>query len=264
MEKDITFSGSFLSINDCKVDKDEFNTLLPEGSYTSNEPYKVNVFKVNYEEHYLKLTSGDGNAKPRNPIVVDIDTQKEEPNPRQPNQVEPKETFGLLDFNTGLLWLSNSKKKSIVIDFLKIKFKTKSVIIKDVYDEEMFLGNLRQLDGIRVSAVPDIFSQSGILKENLVDEIYGYEASIATINFHYQQKLVNENLMEKIKKIFGSRNYLRNIMITGRDEKGLGMLFNSDGFSRKIQFKARIDENEMYCVEDVYKKLITRIADENI
>lgn len=53
------------------------------------------------------------------------------------------------------------------------------------------------------------------------------------------------------------------IVISGRDERNFGMLFNSEGFTRKIEFKAIVDENEMFDTRDVFQKLIGKIKDEN-
>ena len=41
------------------------------------------------------------------------------------------------------------------------------------------------------------------------------------------------------------------------------MLFNSEGFSRKIEFKASIDDNEMFLSDDVFSKLISTIKNES-
>ena len=41
------------------------------------------------------------------------------------------------------------------------------------------------------------------------------------------------------------------------------MLFNTDGFSRKIELKASVDENEMFLPSDVFNKLIDAIRNEN-
>lgn len=56
---------------------------------------------------------------------------------------------------------------------------------------------------------------------------------------------------------------MKSIVISGKDEKNLGMLFNTEGFSRKIDIEAIVDEDEMFSAEDVYNKLISKIKTEN-
>jgi len=103
-----------------------------------------------------------------------------------------------------------------------------------------------------------------VLTEKLAEEINGYEATSAQLHFHYQDKLVGNSLLEKIKNIFQNRNNFNGVVISGRDENNLGMLFNADGFSRKIEFKASVDENEMFLPENVFTKLIAVIKNEDI
>ena len=201
---------------------------------------------------------------PRNPNVYDVETNQTLPNPRQPNQAEPRETFGLIDFTTGFLWLSNSRKRNFLLDFIRAKLKKNSQLVsKDVYDEQRFIETLKRLDEIKLSAVPNLFSQSGVLTERLAEEINGYEATSAQLHFYYQDKFVGNSLIKKIKSIFENRNNFNGVVISGRDEKNFGMLFNADGFSRKIEFKASVDENEMFLPNVVFNKLITTIQNEN-
>lgn len=53
------------------------------------------------------------------------------------------------------------------------------------------------------------------------------------------------------------------IVISGRDERNLGMIFNTEGFSRKIEIQALIDDDEMFSEVDVFNKLINEIKNEN-
>ncbi len=262
--KSIVFSGTFLSVNDNAISIDDFKKKIPENTYTITENKRIHVYKYVYQDNYLKITFGDGSAMPRNPTVYDVETKQTLPNPRQPNQAEPKETFGLIDFTTSFLWLSNSKKRNSLLDFFRTKLdKNSKLVSKDVYDEQKFIETLKKLDDIRLSCVPNLFSQSGVLTEKLAEEINGYEATSAQLHFHYQEKLIGNNLIEKIKNIFENRNNFSSVVISGRDEKNLGMLFNTDGFSRKIEFKAPVDENEMFLPTEVFNKLIAAIQNEN-
>jgi hypothetical protein len=263
--KNIVFSGTFLSVNDNVINIDDFKKQIPEDTYTITENKRVHIYKYIYTENHLKITFGDGSAMPRNPNVFDVETKTTLPNPRQPNQAEPKETFGLIDFNTGFLWLSNSRKRNSLIDFFRTKFDNKTKLVsKDVYDEEKFIETLKKLDDIRLSAVPNLLSQSNVLTEKLAEEINGFEATSAQLHFHYQDKLIGNSLLEKIKSIFENRVNFNGVVISGRDENNLGMLFNSDGFSRKIEFKTTVDENEMFLPDDVFTKLLSKIRNEDI
>lgn len=262
--KNIIFSGTFLLINDSAINIDDFKQQIPENTYSVTENRRVHIYKYVYHENYLKITFGDGSAMPRNPNVFDVETNQTLPNPRQPNQAEPRETFGIIDFSAGFLWLSNSRKRNSLLDFFRTKLNRNSKLVsKDVYDEQKFIATLKKLDDIKLSVIPNLFSQSGVLTKSLAEDINGFEATSAQLNFHYQNKFIGNSLIEKIRSIFNNSNSFNSIVISGRDEKNLGMLFNADGFSRKIEFKSSIDENEMFLPDDVFNKLISTIQNEN-
>lgn len=261
--KDVAFSGNFLSINDKTIDINAFKNVIPENTYSITESTRVHIYNFHYQENYLKVTFGDGSAMPRNPNVVDITTNETIPNPRQANQVEPRETFGVIDFNTGYLWLSNSKKRSSILNFLRNRFRHDLIVCKDVYSEEEFINVLRKLDNLKISVVPNLLSQSNSLTRALSEEINGYNSSTATLIFHYKNTPIGFDLRQKISNIFKNIHTFNSIVVSGRDEKNLGMLFNSEGFSRKIEIKALVDENEMFLPDDVFSKVIKKIEDEN-
>lgn len=262
-KKPLIFSGVFLYLNDEKLSINNFQQHLPSGSYTNNDDSKVQIFNIEYEENYLKMNFGEGTVGPRNPNVFNFDTLEEEPNPRQKNQVEPRQTFAIIDFKTSFLWISNSKKRTALIDLFKVYFKTSSIVIKEIYDEGQFIEMLKSLDNIKISAVPNLFSDSGILSHALSEEINGYEASTATLSLSYNNRITTDYLIDKVKSIFEQKNSLKSIVIAGKDENNLGMLFNTEGFSRKIDIEAQVDEDEMFSAQDVYNKLISKIKREN-
>lgn len=259
----IVFSGFFLYINDKKINIDLFKEVLRSGNYTSTEVNRVEIYNIDYEGSYLKINFGDGTLGPRNPKVFNFSLQEEEPNPRLKEQVEPKETFAVLDFNTSFMWISNSKKKNALIALLKSKFPSTVIVAKDIYSEDEFIYALKKLDSIKISAVPNLFSQTGVLSQQLSEEINGYEASVATLSLTYHNTLTTNFLISRIKSIFSERQSLKSIVISGRDENNLGMLFNSEGFSRKIEIECEVDENEMFIQADVFRRITNKIASEN-
>lgn len=132
--------------------------------------------------------------------------------------------------------------------------------MKDVYDEDKFIQGLKTLDQIKISAAPSLFSETNSVSKALVDEMYGaYEAML---HLKYKDKFVGEDLQAKIKSIFKNKSSFNGIMISGRDEKNLGMFFNNNLFTRKIDIDAPVDENEMFNPSDVFARIIAKIEAE--
>jgi len=262
--KEIVFAGNLMTIDNQPLIISDFKERFEEKTHKRIYDSKVNLYNLSFTDQYLKVTFGSGSAMPRNPNVFNIETQETTPNPRQSNQVEPKEYFGIIDFRNSYLWLSNTKKKKALLDFICSGFKKKQVIIKDVYDQDKFIETINRLDNIMISTEPNLFAQTNSLNEELCKEIHGYDATVATLSFKYDDKFIGDNLIDKLKSIFSSKNSFKRIVISGKDEKGLGMLFNTDGFSRRINFKTSIDENEMYITEEVFQRLIQKIENEKV
>ncbi|WP_410879491.1 hypothetical protein [Myroides sp. DW712] len=259
-KKVLTFSGIVCFINDSRISLEEFKTVVHEGTFDEVNGNSVQIFKLDYDNDYLKVCFSDGSAMPRNPNVYNKTKQELEPNPRESDQIEPKDYFAIFDLKTSYLWLSNTKKKSVILDYFQKKFGNKKIVFKDVYEEQKFIDSLKTLDQIKISAAPNIFTQTNSLSQALVDEMYG--AHEAVLHLKYQNILVGDTLLEKVKSIFKNRTNFQGVMISGRDEKNLGMLFNNSLFTRKIDIKANVDENEMFDTPDVFTQMISKLEEE--
>lgn len=260
--KDIVFSGNFISLDDKRLDLNEFKKVFNQTVESETIGNNVRSYLFDFQSNFLKINFSDGSTFPRNPNVINIETSEIEPNPRQTNQIEPKEHFALIDFKTCFLWISNERKRKILIDFIQNKFSNKRIIIKDVFDEEEFIKAIKRLDEIRLTSTPDLFSSTNTVTHALSDEMNLYEAVEAVLHLKYQNKWVGNNLSSRISSIFKNKESFRGIMISGRDEKNNGILFNTNVFSKKIDFKATVDENEMFDSNEVFNIIIRKINDE--
>lgn len=262
-KKNLIFTGVFIYKNDEKLQLQDFIENLKQKEYSYSYEKRIEKYLLEFKDNYLKIIFGDGQTGPRVPYVFNVETKEEETNPRQKNQIEPKESFALIDFSTSFLWISNSKKKQIVLNFLQEHFKKSNFVAKEIYDEERFMDSLKYLDNISVSVVPNLLSNENVLSKVISDEINGYGASRATLKFDYNKTLNFDFIKEKIFKILQNKNTLKHIVISGRDERGLGMVLNTDGFARKIDVNAMIDTNEMFVQENVFELLISKLKNEN-
>lgn len=260
-KKTLTFSGIVCFIDDFKIDVDNFKEVVQAGNFDEVSGNRVHIFQMDYEMNFLKINFSDGSAMPRNPNVYNKLTQQFEPNPRDSDQIEPKEYFAIFDLVSSYLWLSNTKKKSLLLDFFQKLFKNKKIVLKDVYDEEKFIEGLKTLDQIKLSAAPSLFAQSNSTSKALIDEMYGaYEA---ILQLKYKDKFIGDDLLNKIRSIFKNRESFNGIVISGRDERNMGMFFNNNLFTRKIDVEAPVDENEMFIPKDVFSRIITKIEELN-
>ncbi len=265
MNKAVHFSGMICYLNDLLLNIDDFKNNILDSSYSEEtfEGKGVKIFNLEYTDNFLKINFSDGSSMPRNPKVYDTTTHDLTDNPRKKNQIEPKEHFAIIDFNTSFLWLNNTKKKTLLKDFLQKFFKNKPLLFKDIYNEEKFKKSIKTLNGIKVSAIPaNMFAQTNTLSKSLDDELF--LAKKAELKLSYENVKVLGKIKDKILSIFNHKESFHSITISGRDEKGLGMYFNNNLFTRKISFNSEVDENGMFSPQIIFSELISEIKKEKV
>lgn len=265
--KNITFTAHVLIVDDKPVLIDSLKKFIKTKDYPSRNEEKeiVTIFKPQYikKDRYLCLTILEGKAKPRNPSVVNVDTGELKDNQRKEYEAEPIHYFALIDLRTSYVWINNSKKEKLIIGFLAENLNTNNICFKSIYEELDFIEALKSLDQLQFSAAPGLFSNESRLSRALADDVYGYEADIATITLDYTtNKTVKEKLKDFLRKTLKHKESFNKIVISGRDENNLGMLFNTNSFSRKIEIKSPIDDNGMFVEKELLKRLIEKIENE--
>jgi hypothetical protein len=257
----IYFSGMICYLNDFKLSMEEFKDNIDGDVVSKEKGNSVHIFNLKYVDNFLTINFSDGSSMPRNPKVYDQESHTLEDNPRNKNQIEPKDYFALIDFETSFLWLNNTKKKSLLLSILQSYFTSKKIVLKDIYDEQDFIDTLKTLDGLKISAVPaNMFAETNTTSKALNDELY--LASKAELSLTYDKVRVIDKIKDKISNILQNRESFQSITISGRDEKDLGMFFNNNLFTRKISFKTEIDDNGMYSPDEVFEKLMSEIINE--
>ena len=258
--KDITFSSYLIIVDDKPLD------IIPfDGFFIFDQEIETNNNDTNYtitiskEENLRRFYIELGNPFPRPENVRNTETHKAEENPRQTNQYEPKQEFGLIDFDNSMLWLSNTKRKGFFIDLFKEKFKTQNVIIKNVYSEEEFLNSIKKVEEIKFSAYPNLFTETNSLTKELAEEILGYGASVATLIMKFTNQTISEKVLSRIKNLLSTKASYKSLVITGRDVDNFGIIFNNEFLSKKIPLKAMVNENEIFDIKNVFSQLISAI-----
>ena len=259
--KDLTFSSYLIIVNEEPLDETTFYKIFAvdqEFERNNNQTnYTITVSKfANFARFYIQY----GNPFPRPENVRNTETHQSEENPRQPHQYEPKQEFGLIDFNNSMLWLSNSKRKTFFMDILKDRFDTTNVIIKNVYSEEDFINSIKKVEEIKFSALPNLFSHTNTLSKELSEEILGYGANIATLIMRFtNNQNVGEQILLRIKNLLSNKTIYKSLVITGRDSENFGIIFNNEILSKRIPLRAIVDENDIFDTENVFSQLLATI-----
>lgn len=256
--KDLIFSSFLIIVNESPLIESDFFKAFEIDTeleiVNSEINYSINITK---ENQFARLYMQYGNPFPRPDNVKNRKTHTVEKNPRNSDQYEPKQEFGLIDFKNSILWLSNSKRKNFIIEVLKDKLVTNDIIIKNVYSEEDFVNSIKKIEEIKFSALPNLFSSTNSLTKELSAEILGYGANIATIILKFTNQTVGDKILGKIKNLLNNKVTYKSLVITGRDSDNFGIIFNNEILSKRIPLKGMVDENEIFDVENVFSQLIT-------
>lgn len=255
--KDLAFTSYLVLVDEQPLTEELFFKHFKDDKITKTKNDTDYNLEINKTENFATVYIQFGNPLPRPDNVINTETHQPKENPRQPNEYEPKQEFALFDFNNSSLWISNTQRKTFFIDLLKEIFDTDNVILKNVYNETEFINAIKKVEEIKFSALPNIFTSTNTLSKELTDEILGYGATIATLIMKYStENRINDNLINRIKNLFSHKETYKSLVITGRDENNLGIIFNNELVSKRIPMKAVVNENEIYDVQNVFAQLI--------
>lgn len=262
-KKTITFTGCLLVKNDDKIDLDDLSKL-----FVSTEPMIVDTkferFNVKRIEQYLTILLEDGNTLPRPETVTNIRTCEDEPNPRSEDQLETNKTLILIDGYTSYIWVSNTMKMSKIVNKIKLFYPKEKIYTKDIYDKDMFQKAIKSLDSIKFSLVPDMFNNACSISGALSEELLGYDATEAELHMKFDDKLVSKAMRFRLDELFECKDSFKRIMIQGRDENNLGLIFNKNSFSRKIDIETILFDNGTFNETNVFDALRSELNREKI
>ena len=235
--------------------------------------------KVEITEQYLWMYALRGKAYPRNPHVIDTETNRKETNPRKSNMAEPTDShFALIRFTNSCteeaLYTHPEWGKTFIqllgqiAPNLSGKLHTKKCWI----DPQEFLATLKSVDEIRL--VEDEKSRHLLKKDGgfpdafpLLQDFFGIDAPTA---FRLSITVKLPSLTEKIKGcltkvMYGKKSRVySSLCVKGRNEDGAEATLNNETFSKKITFDADMEDNGFYSEDEVKKikeRLLERIYD---
>jgi len=218
-------------------------------------------FEINIErtEDYAFFVFNFGNPSPRDENLTDINTGEKRENSRTITEVElNNQAFFFYHFQSKLLYLSNSQKKTAFEKMLKEKLNTDfklKTLFKDINE---FLNTLKECSRINFSHVNDLFSNDSTKKQALAD-LTGTDApNEFTITAKYSKHKI-ENFIRNLSRE-KSDNKISSLVINGIDESGFGIVYNTDSFQQKIKITATKDDNGKFNADEVCSNLLNEIS----
>jgi len=272
--KQISFSGNQLIVNetapfkiaDFKAIKstDEVAEIVQISS-KKKETLKISVVsKSVFDGRFVAVYFNEGEKYPYVDKVKTVSSGviTEKINPRDSEDIEMRSQFIIMiDVVSQRIWLSDQRKKSFTVAWLKEKLGVE-VEIKSVINEGDLLEKLESVSEIHFSVVPSIFSQIGqnTLASELVEDLYGFDAEKVSIKMHYDNKKITDKVQNKIKSILGKKQNFDDICVIGRSDDNLETIFNTEGIVSKLVVTVpEIKETKLYNETEAFRALMMEI-----
>lgn len=261
------FSVAILKIGDAPFTTDTFSPIKAD---------EVDNFEVNGEIQHNKIVKKEvkdnrfvliyfeeGETIPRPDLVYNRTTQSDEDNPRSIDQIErDSQTFILVDVQTQKIFISDFRKKKTLEEWLGGKTR-KTVIIKNIIGRDNFLDEIRSINTIYLSAIPNLFSRMGILNQELTNDHHNYGVAIKHIGvkISFDDNNVPELLKNKILALFSQKDNdsIQSLMVSGRYDEKFERVFNAEGIVDKVTIETILSDNGLFDKDQVFNNLIQKI-----
>ncbi|MFA6187758.1 MAG: hypothetical protein WC680_00610 [Sulfuricurvum sp.] len=259
----LTFSAFQLIANQQKPTLDFFIEVDEEQHTTKDNTYKVNIKKV--DNRFLWIYIRYGGSLPCSNEVVDTSTDQIIENPRQMNHIELNhQVFCLYDSVEYHFYLSNSKKKQFIEEYLKHQFSKDFIIKRFFKDPKAFVEQIKSIDRISFTSKQNIFSvKSGLFED--VKDIFGLGQPV---NFKVDINYSGSPITEKFQQIF--QNFLtknddreiQSLVCIGKDDSEIESIFDVTSFTQTRTLNLKKDDTGMYDAELVKQNLLHLLLDQ--
>ena len=263
---DLEFSALHLIIGETSPSLENQNAVFDksEDQFTLRDSHYLINFSIIDDEYYW-FDARYGKSFPYTPTVFNTSKRKEEANPRKTVQIETdKQLFGLYSIKLKTLYLSNTKKISLVESYLKSKLATDVSIKMFFKDVDEFIKHIQTIDKLKFVVKSNLFSVDGGIFNIFPNpkDMYGLgmpDSLGVEANFTKAKK--TEQFVKFLKQMVTWRNAYEadSLVCVGRDDKNFETIFNASSFVQKITVSGLKDELGMYDSSDVLYALIRRI-----
>lgn len=262
MGNDISFTTMELLVNEAEPTVEFFKFLQQRIPTTYETEATYHFLNCEYIENVdsFWFYSCYGNPLPYNEQVYNASTEEFEANPREKDQVEPRQQlYALYSFRKKELFISNSKKKQLLQSIFSTYGGTENVVIRKIYaDIDTFLDSLRSVTSVRMVAKRDLISQDNDIFKASSDMFGLDEPDQIKIDMHFGYVKPTKAFLRNFKAI--SRDgRSKKLVCVGTDEERLESVFNSGNIEDRITIFVQPNQDGMRDIEKVKSELLARL-----
>ena len=236
-----------------------------EDKYSCNDTHYL-ISKENLDDQYFWLYARYGKPLPYSATVYNTKDKREENNPRSTDQIETdKQLFALYCIHSHTLYLSSTKKKSWVEEYLKAKLEQDVVIKAFFKNVDEFIQQIKSVEKVKFVVKSNLFSSEGEIMKIFPSpkDLYGLGMpEDFTLEANFTNASLTDSFVEYLKKMVGWKNSCEadSLLCVGRDDRNFETVFNADSFIQKVSVEAAKDDQGLYEPTIVKQALIRKIG----
>ena len=262
MASEISFTTMELYVNEQEPSESFFRKIQDSAPPTYEVEDTYHIIKCEYlaDSEAFWFTSCYGNPLPYNEQVYNASTAAFEANPREKDQVEPRQQlFALYSFRQKELFISNSKKKNLMQDIFSAYSGVENVIIRKIYaDIDSFLNSLRSVSAIRMVTKRDLLSEDNDIFRASRDMFGLDDPDQLEIKMHFGRVKPTSKFRSFFKKL-SQAGYSKRLVCVGTDDDMLESIFNSGKIEDRITIFVQPNQDGMQDAEKVKTELLARL-----
>ena len=237
----------------------DFNSLDKQYSFKKNQMYyRINTEKT---ESYIWIHIEYGSTMPRSDKIINILDDSEKDNKRNKDEVElTHQVFFLYFFQSNTLYLSDSRKQSMITDFFKEKLNISIFFKPYIKNLDEFVSMLDSINEISFTCEKDLFYGDNQTL-TAFEDFTGYSApDKLKIITSYKRRDI-KNIFTFLKKLNDEkeRGHLNRLIMKGFTEDNVQLIYNLDAITENISIKIIKNEEGKYSPNFVKSELLKKI-----
>ena len=268
MAVNIQLSAFQLIVGEQFVCAEDFEALLKFSGNTeffNNSWHYTEIEKI--DPFFYWFYAEYGAPLPHAPKVFNELNGKQEKNPRSSYHAElSKQLFGIYDVQDMIFYLSNSKKKNFITNFLANKLN-REVFIKSIVNSiDDFLNSAKNITNIKLIKRHNLITLDADIFQS-ADDVFGLvKPEDAELNVRYFPRPITEKfkLFLRKAKIMKERGEITTFVCIGQDDSKFESIFNLENMQYKTSLLCDNDINGMVNKDDVKIVMLNKIKNKNV
>lgn len=253
----LTFSAFQLIIDEKVPNIIDFTEYKEEQYDTKDNIYRATTQKIDNAFYWIYMEYGG--ELPYGEKVYDKEKSEILDNPRTKSQAElNKQLFCLYDFEQHTFYISDSRKKGFLEEYLKQKL-SKDILIKRFFKSpQEFLEYVQTIESISFTSKNNLFSLNNDMFSDPKDIFDLGQPENFKMDIEYNGRKVTENFKTKFFDLLSKKDNseIQSLVCIGKDDNKVEAIFDISSFMQTVPLGLKKDDFGRYEQNVVQQNLL--------